>query len=31
MVLEMLKKEILLKISPLIETTQLEGKMLMPV
>lgn len=31
MVLEMLKKEILLKISPLIETTQLEGKMLMPL
>lgn len=31
MVLEMLKKEILLKISPLIETTQMEGKMLMPI
>jgi LysR family transcriptional regulator, hydrogen peroxide-inducible genes activator len=31
MVLEMLKKEILLKVTPLIENTQLEGKMLMPI
>lgn len=31
MVLEMLKKEILIKVAPLIESTQIEGKMLSPI